>query len=46
MINVLFVIALAILFIIVLDWLIALISRDSHSEAVKHRADQLSRGKK
>lgn len=44
--NVLILIVLAILFIIVLDWLIAYLSRDSHSEAVKHRADQLSRGKK
>lgn len=44
--NVLILIILAITFIIVLDWLIALISRDSHSEAVKHRADQLSRNKR
>lgn len=44
--TILILIVLAITFIIVLDWLIALISRDSHSEAVKHRADELSRGKK
>lgn len=41
--TMLILIILAITFIIVLDWLIAHLSTDSHSEAVKHRADQLSR---